>query len=49
MNGFPVVYETDWCGDHKLDESKCTQIANGKAPKWDPNIHAGAETLEMKK
>jgi hypothetical protein len=22
MNGYPVVYPTDWCGDHKLDESK---------------------------
>ncbi len=22
MNGFPVVFETDWCGDHKLDEEK---------------------------
>ena len=22
MNGFPVVFETDWCGDHKLDENK---------------------------
>lgn len=22
MNGFPVVYETDWCGDHKIDEEK---------------------------
>jgi hypothetical protein len=21
-NGFPVVFEADWCGDHKLDESK---------------------------
>lgn len=20
MNGFPVVFETDWCGDHKLKE-----------------------------
>ena len=20
MTGFPVVYETDWCGDHKLNE-----------------------------
>lgn len=20
MQGFPVVYETDYCGDHKLDE-----------------------------
>jgi hypothetical protein len=22
MNGYPVVYITDWCGDHKLDENK---------------------------
>jgi hypothetical protein len=22
MSGFPVVYEDDWCGDHKLDETK---------------------------
>lgn len=22
MNGYPVVYDTDWCGDHKVDESK---------------------------
>ena len=22
MNGYPVVYEIDWCGDHKLDEEK---------------------------
>ena len=22
MNGFPVVFETDWCGDHKVDENK---------------------------
>ena len=20
MNGFPVVFEMDWCGDHKLNE-----------------------------
>lgn len=20
MNGFPVVFESDWCGDHKLNE-----------------------------
>ena len=29
MNGYPVVYPTDWCGDHKLDETK-TQ--NEKTP-----------------
>ena len=22
MNGYPVVFEDDWCGDHKLDEDK---------------------------
>ena len=22
MNGYPVVYPTDWCGSHKLDEEK---------------------------
>ena len=22
MNGYPVIYDTDWCGDHKLDENK---------------------------
>ncbi len=22
MAGYPVVFPTDWCGDHKLDETK---------------------------
>ena len=22
MNGYPVVFESDWCGDHKIDENK---------------------------
>lgn len=22
MSGYPVVFRTDWCGDHKLDEEK---------------------------
>ena len=22
MGGYPVVYLTDWCGDHRLDENK---------------------------
>lgn len=21
MNGYPVVFTSDWCGDHKLNES----------------------------
>ena len=24
MNGYPAVFETDWCGDHKIDENKLT-------------------------
>lgn len=22
MNGYPVVYINDWCGDHRIDENK---------------------------
>ncbi len=22
MNGYPAIFGTDWCGDHKLDENK---------------------------
>ena len=22
MSGYPVVFTSDWCGDHKLDETK---------------------------
>ena len=22
MNGWPVMFPDDWCGDHKLDENK---------------------------
>jgi hypothetical protein len=22
MNGYPVVYMDDWCGDHRIDENK---------------------------
>lgn len=22
INGYPVVFVNDWCGDHKLDENK---------------------------
>jgi hypothetical protein len=22
MKGFPAVFMSDWCGDHKLDENK---------------------------
>jgi hypothetical protein len=22
MNGYPVVFVGDWCGDHKVDENK---------------------------
>lgn len=29
MGGYPVVFEKDWCGDHKLDENK---LVVGKLP-----------------
>ena len=22
LNGYPAVFKSDWCGDHKLDENK---------------------------
>lgn len=22
LNGWPVMFSSDWCGDHKLDENK---------------------------
>jgi hypothetical protein len=22
MGGYPVVYQNDWCGDHRIDENK---------------------------
>ncbi len=22
LGGYPVVYDSDWCGDHKLDENR---------------------------
>jgi hypothetical protein len=22
MTGYPVVFDSDWCGDHKMDETK---------------------------
>lgn len=25
MGGYPVVYTSDWCGDHRLDETKITE------------------------
>lgn len=26
MNGYPAVFKTDWCGDHKLDKSTISDI-----------------------
>lgn len=28
MSGYPVVFTTDWCGDHKLDETKTSTTSN---------------------
>lgn len=24
LDGYPAVFPTDWCGDHKIDENKLT-------------------------
>ena len=29
MNGFPAVFVNDWCGDHKLDETKM-EVTHGR-------------------
>lgn len=36
MNGYPVVYETDWCGDHKIDEEKVCKCLSTRS-----NVAAG--------
>ncbi len=28
LNGWPVMFSTDWCGDHKLDETKITHFGD---------------------
>lgn len=28
LGGYPVVFSTDWCGDHKLDETKVSPSAS---------------------
>lgn len=32
MSGFPVVFDTDWCGDHKLDETRFRESPEGPDP-----------------
>ncbi len=29
INGYPVVFVNDWCGDHRLDETKWTASVAG--------------------
>lgn len=29
MSGFPAMFGTDWCGDHKLDEEKLKNEPTG--------------------
>jgi len=37
MNGWPALYHTDWCGDHKLDENK---VASAAQTVKDPGLTA---------
>jgi len=36
MNGYPAVFNTDWCGDHKVDEAFFQAIHSGAAKPWLP-------------
>lgn len=38
MNGYPVVYENDWCGDHKVDEGKLTPVVTNTPTSAPPPI-----------
>ena len=29
IQGFPAVYETDWCGDHKMDKEEMNKSYGG--------------------
>lgn len=39
MSGFPAVFGHDWCGDHKLDETKIPETLPGFKPPEDPWAH----------
>lgn len=28
LDGYPAVYEHDWCGDHKLDEGRVAEVTS---------------------
>lgn len=30
INGFPAVYPTDWCGNHRLDKTKMREMFESK-------------------
>ena len=33
MAGWPVIFLTDWCGDHKLDETRVPEKIRPTGPK----------------
>ena len=50
LNGWPVVYESDWCGDHKLDSEAGEQEQDDDQMKWvsikDPTLWWGGQVLD---
>ncbi len=46
MTGFPVVYPGDWCGDHKLDESKLGPEEKSNYAKWCEDREAKARKAQ---
>lgn len=33
LGGWPAVFESDWCGDHRLDENKLGEVVEAGAPR----------------
>ena len=50
MQGFPAVYETDWCGDHKMDKEEMIEVPRpGKDAKFgEGTIYKGYGTVRDK-
>jgi hypothetical protein len=43
MAGYPAAFESDWCGDHKLDENRLS-----KRPSFEDSMLAQAMARRLK-
>ena len=44
MSGYPAVFPTDWCGDHKLDENKLPETEAPSAARVYPEAYTPPES-----